>query len=185
MSASPSLLSCSAVSWNRCLAGRTNRRKDRMNAEYAEVLTRELADVVERMAFMFAEPGDPSELDLDGEPWMGVNMSFRGSLNGTISLAAPRALCVELAGNILGLTSDDEKAQRYAGDAFRELLNVVCGQVLTSLAGRLSTFDLAAPVSSEVDAGSLALQLHTGDALLFSVDDTPCVLRISFVESTA
>lgn len=155
-----------------------------MRAEYVEVLTREFADVMERMAFMFAEPGDPCDFTPDGVPWMGVKMSFRGNLRGSVSLAAPRGLCMELAGNILGLTAEHQKAQEYADDAFRELLNVVCGQILTSLTGRVSTFDLGVPVSSDVDAGSVALLLHAGEALLFSVDEAPCVLRFSLEEQS-
>ena len=101
-----------------------------------------LANVFEQMAFMFADPADP--MPIDGRA-LRVQMRFSGTRNGQLLMAVPETMACELAANLLGTDPGSPEALGQATDALGEMLNVLCGHVVTLLAGPDATTELTAP----------------------------------------
>ena len=146
-----------------------------MTMSTSAILTQVFGEVVERQAFMFVgavdEVTEPPEAALLGE------IHFTGQHSGKLCLGLPAAMSAELAANILGLEPDDASAEEAGLDAVRELLNVTCGHVLTTLAGEGPVFDLGVPELRPLDAaGWQELAARPGAAAMV-VDGHPVILH--------
>ena len=153
-----------------------------MSAEL-RMLEAALIDVLERYAFMFAEPTAPEELPVPEGPLYRADMSFTGPRSGSLCLVWPTSACVPLAANILGAEPQD--LMIGAGeDAFRELLNVTCGEFLVKLGGPEAVFNLSIPTIRELppyDWQSFAAE--PGFAGLLS-DDIPLLFQLNLQDAT-
>lgn len=148
-----------------------------MQTEQAEKLAGVFCGILETQAFMFGEGVEGDELPAPSGELLETRMTFSGPRKGLVLLAAPRDMCVELAGNTLGI-EPDATAAAQAEDALKELLNVTCGSVLTEIAGTEPIFDLSVPEVRVMDgAGWGALKGQEG-TLCFTVDDYPALLRL-------
>lgn len=133
-------------------------------------------EVLERQAFLFAEPGEegsPGPAEAEG---VVLSLAFSGPVRGRLDLSLPRGLAVEIAANVLGTEPDDPEAGARAVDACRELLNVTCGNLVTALWGEGPVFDLAIPETlsaSDWDAAAPG-------TIPFLVEDHPLLLRLRF-----
>ncbi len=149
-----------------------------MIPEQKQVVIHGFTGVLEKMAFLFAEPVEHvEELRLADVPLRKARMRFSGVLHGVLDLAIPKTLCIEVAANMLGRDLDDPGATARGDDAFRELLNVVCGQILTSLVGERPMFSLTVPEAGEMGPGELERLQSDVDTVGFSVDGSPVLLR--------
>jgi CheY-specific phosphatase CheX len=133
---------------------------------------------MEKQAFMFAEEGGWEERAAEGD-WTDGSISFKGPFSGSVALAAPRAMALELAGNFLGRDSSDPEVAAGADDSFKELLNVICGHMLTALAGEDPIFDLSMPAVNALTAARAAEIARHPDALTFTVDGHQVFLRVA------
>ncbi|MCH9022166.1 MAG: chemotaxis protein CheX [Planctomycetes bacterium] len=109
-----------------------------------ESLTESVCEALETMAFMIVEP--PEE-DLP-TPTEGVKakMDFMGPHGGTVELMAGFELIETMAANFMGIEPGDPEAQDKRVDAFKELLNVICGILLPKLASSPGDiFDITVP----------------------------------------
>lgn len=117
-----------------------------MKSRDIEILAEVFSSVLERESFMFAAPMDKSEVVSSSEMFE-ADISFSGeNVAGNLSLVLPKPLTLELAGNMLGAEPEEEFVQEQASDALGELLNVLCGQFLTTVEGEVPIFDLGVPV---------------------------------------
>ncbi|HNQ23851.1 MAG TPA: chemotaxis protein CheX [Phycisphaerae bacterium] len=109
-------------------------------------LTTVFSEVLANLAFMFTdtEPGEPV---LEGE-WLETMISYHGPYQGTLRLRCTRAFTVLLAANLLGIDPDDDEAEHGADDAAKEFMNIVCGQLVTTLHGTDPVFNLSIPRST-------------------------------------
>jgi CheY-specific phosphatase CheX len=105
-------------------------------------------------------------------------MSFSGDSEGSLALAVPTKLCSEIAANVLGVDAETDLPDGQASDALRELLNVVCGHVLTALAGGKAVFDLSVPTVRDLDFAGWQSLRDEANTIAFIVDDSPALLRI-------
>lgn len=144
-----------------------------------ESVTRIFMDVLEKMAFMFGEPADLEDLEDPDEPVFEASMRFDGESSGEIRLFVPGSLCTELAANVLGIDNEDEKALRIGQDALKELLNTLCGQILTAMVGEVPVFDLSVPEISEVDHVAWSDSQTEEGVYLFDVEEHPVLLDVS------
>ncbi len=115
-----------------------------------EFLAESLQSVLEKMVFMITDTLDDDELDTGAVDLLRAEMEFSGSQNGKAVLAAQSDLCAEIAENILGIDHDDVD-QGSLEDALREILNMTCGQYLTSRWGEEQVFDLTVPGVTTID----------------------------------
>jgi CheY-specific phosphatase CheX len=160
-----------------------------MNPEYQEKIATIIADVFKTMAFMFAEPIDrlkAVETTRNLHGWIKTWMEFRGPYNGSLMMFFPVELCNLIAANVLGLDNSDERVSARSSDAAGEILNVVCGQICTELAGEKPVFDLTVPQKVAVEAAEAAsFCFGDDDALVFSVESKPVVVKLDVREIKA
>lgn len=145
--------------------------------EHRDIAIQAFASVMERLAFVFAEPCAGTPPPPPVSPALLVSIGFGGVLAGTIDLAVSRALCVEIAANMLGVDSSDERARERAEDAIREVLNVTCGQILTDLAGERPMFTLTMPRTRELSPELTSELAHDSGTSAFKIDSETVWLR--------
>jgi chemotaxis protein CheY-P-specific phosphatase CheC len=148
-----------------------------MSDDHRKMLASVFCEVLENQAYLFGDPTDEAPL-YPGDVVM-ARMEFKGPFRGSLSLALPQALCPEIAANVLGLEPDDDEAVAGAEDAFKELLNVTCGQVLTKMAGEDPVFDLTVPtVELLLEDGWKALAAQLGTVAI-DIDEVPAMLCLT------
>jgi chemotaxis protein CheY-P-specific phosphatase CheC len=106
-------------------------------------------------------------------------MEFAGPFTGALILMAPRAFCDQTAANVLGLEADEPEAQRGAEDALKELLNIACGNLLTTLAGEEPVFDLSIPKVEAISGDEWKAVATSPATAGFVVDDWVVYLRLT------
>lgn len=154
-----------------------------MDEEMSGTVSRVFCEVLNRQVFMFADPEEGGFEPGEGG-FLATSIGFRGeSLQGEITLALPEAIVGEIAANFLGMDADDPFVTARRQDACKELLNVTCGHILTALKGEGPVFDLTIPEVASVEGGQVADWAAAPDALPFSVDGSPVLLRIRFSPS--
>ncbi|RPI62341.1 MAG: chemotaxis protein CheX [Planctomycetaceae bacterium] len=140
------------------------------------------SETFETLAFMC--PMGPDETS-DKSGAVSAWITFAGPFGGAIKLLVAPEMLTELATNMLGL--DDESGpptREQQLDALKELLNVICGNLLPRVAGSEAVFNVAAPTiladtsvpqnyASAEPAGQVGLLLDTGWAHLTAYSDQP------------
>ncbi|MBI9085926.1 MAG: chemotaxis protein CheX [Desulfobacterales bacterium] len=113
-------------------------------AHFSEILSREAADTMEKLAFVFAVVGD-ERIGFDDGSAVAVKVRFAGPFGGVLLMLVSSGILQELAANMLGVDEDKaiEDSQRH--DALKETLNVICGNLLPAIAGRQAVFNIDAP----------------------------------------
>lgn len=143
------------------------------NSNAGETYSDTVREVLENMAFVFAEPLESDELDNDSGPFFEVSMGFTGPKKGTIGMVAPVSLCLEMGSNMLG--DDELEDTEPAADALKELLNIVCGQFLTKFYGQEPVFDLSVPVIKEITSDDRKSLAANEGAILLEADESQII----------
>ena len=152
--------------------------------ETTNVLEDTVGQVLEQQAFMFAEPCSCEELEVEAGDFLRASIRFEGPVDGCVDLVIPAALGVELAANVLGIEPEDEEAEALAQDALKEMLNVICGQVLTGLYGTGQVFQLSIPTARPIDGDPQEELGQSGECIAFLIDDEhPVVVRLRLEEN--
>jgi len=108
-----------------------NRPLDRTLAEAAE-------QTFENLAFMFSMPEEEP-------PKAAARARFAGPRRGVLCVIIEQAMLPALAANMLGADDGAPPAPEQQADAFRELANVICGNLLPLIAGADAEFRIEAP----------------------------------------
>jgi CheY-specific phosphatase CheX len=115
-----------------------------MDRAPSELLSGVIVETLEKMAFMFATPGEgpggAQEDELES-----VEVGFDGPFSGRLQLGLSGSLLAELAGNMLGVEEAGALSPEGQFDALRELANVVVGNLLPLLAGAEAEFAIGPP----------------------------------------
>lgn len=151
-----------------------------METEVTQKAMGVLIDVLERFAFALGDPADPAEIAPPAEPACLARMTFSGPFTGSLALLMPAALGGEIAANMLGLDPGDPALERHATDAIKEILNVVCGNLLTELAGEDPVFDLSVPTVDRGDPAAWARMLGQPGLVCILVEEWPVLLQLQF-----
>jgi CheY-specific phosphatase CheX len=155
-----------------------------METRTADVFRGVVEGVLERFAFILAEA------DSDGAPgaewgkrageYLHVSIAFSGPSEGVVNLTAPDGLCRQLAANVLG-GEPDEMTGEQAGDALKELANVICGELIECLFGTDSVFHLTIPMLMRVDEGKWRELMADSAALRLVVEDSVLLANLVLV----
>lgn len=135
-----------------------------------------LMDVLGTYAYLYGDMVAPAELQVPPAT-ISVVMSFSGSFSGKLTMVMPERLAAAVAANALG-AADDDVCVSMRGDAAAELLNIVCGRLLTVLSGEIPVFDMTTPSISAGDATDWLRICRCPRTVGFEVDGEPLVLGL-------
>ena len=103
-----------------------------------------IEDTLASLAFMFPVESDtPAALDPNATE--RVMVEFSGPFRGVLLLSASPEMLEPLATSMLGLEDGTSPCQEQKQDAFRELLNVICGNLLPKIASPREVFYIHEP----------------------------------------
>jgi len=98
--------------------------------------------VIENLTMMVVD--DPETCE-NFAPQLRGQIEFTGPVNGSLGIQCSENLAQKLAANLLGVEQETMETQANAWDALAELLNVVCGNLVTSLYDSERPFNLSSP----------------------------------------
>jgi len=112
-------------------------------------LSATISEVIEELALVVVEePETRPEFSPDTVAWIEVT----GSITGQIIVRCRRELGILLASNLLGIDPEDAQAQEKASDAIGEMLNVICGNLITNFFGAEKTFNVSIPRVADIES---------------------------------
>lgn len=156
--------------------------------------------VLEDTAFMFAETDAGDGVDTDALPDSGedavsetegdsvesdapevnfqmVEISFTGPVSGSLAIECDGRFMTSLAANVLGLDEEDLSEEADKIDALKELVNIICGNFITSLGGSRAVFDLTIPtIRTTGSTGKLRDEMEKAGS--FDVDGNQVTLAL-------
>lgn len=115
-----------------------------MNEKIDNIILKVTAETLEKLVFMFASPYDP-ENSTEGDPDIGVSVSFTGPFSGTLGMKVSGEVLSEIAVNMLGVDDEDEVTPDDKNDALKESINIICGNILPAIGGKEAVFNIGAP----------------------------------------
>lgn len=149
-----------------------------MIATHKDAAGQALCETLSRLAFLFADPQDPDTPPAEPKTSLKARLAFKGSVQGTLEMALPSPLGTEIAANILGCEPDDEEAEKASVDSVKEVLNVMCGQILPQLFGEDKLFDLTAPEVEEMNLNEWCDLQRDEETARFQIDEQPVLVRL-------
>lgn len=162
----------------RGLISPVNRPVRTLLSEDREILLRLLEVVLEQLAFMFIEEVEKEDLIVREGRFFHVSMSFKGFQSGHIEMAIPERMSHLVAANILGI-EDDEMIKQSAADAVRELLNIYCGQMLTTIFSCEDIFDLSVPEVKEINPEEWNILADNSDTIGVKIEEFPFLVKLT------
>ena len=160
-----------------------------MNDKINNVISKVVTETIEKLVFMFASPYDP-ENSTEGDPGIGVSVSFTGPFSGTLGMKVSEEVLSEIAVNMLGVDDEDEITPEDQSDALKETINIICGNILPVIGGKQAVFNIGTPMiipegedikgnDGEELASDVKLSLDEGrcDLVLFVNGEIPEVVE--------
>ncbi len=119
-----------------------------------ENLTSALREAAEQtfdtLCFMLPEETDERLAEeLEAAAWV----QFTGPVNGHLALWLHGSLQATLVGNMLG--TEEALPAEDLDDGLKEIVNVICGNVLTAILGTDAVFDMTPPEMIDPTSGSM------------------------------
>ena len=129
-----------------------------MEKQLKSIVAAAANDTLEKLAFLFASPDD-ERFDDAPEPTAAGRVDFDGYFSGSLLMLISTTVVPELACNMLGIDDDGEISGADQDDAMKEILNVICGNVLPAIAGDQVEFNIGAPeIISQLSADTIKKQ---------------------------
>lgn len=153
--------------------------------EPLDALVKEVArETFEQLAFVLPPQDDNAPVP---EADARVCVTFCGPFSGSLVIALSSSLLPLMAANMLGM-EESETAPADREDAFREVANVVCGNLLPRIAGTKPIFGIGSPrrlppwnapqdAPPGVTVATVPLLLENGRAILQLNVDAPAELE--------
>ena len=150
-----------------------------MNDSHEDQVGDVFSQIVEQHACMFCAPPADNEIPAQVEECVRASVRFSGYREGELTLLAPKAVALELAGNVLGLDPEVDEVDEDALDALGELMNVTVGQLLTTAFSDQEVFDLATPEVMEfVPAAEWGAFAANAATIPLVLEDEPVLLKL-------
>jgi len=128
-----------------------------MRDQFKEIFYQVVTDTLEALAFIFSFPEDQRDT-IDYDSALTTSVSFTGPFSGKLVMAISKQVVPGLAANMLGV--DEETSLPQQQDALKEVVNVICGNFLPTIAGEHEIFTIDVPgVISNADQARF---LHDG-----------------------
>jgi CheY-specific phosphatase CheX len=145
------------------------------------ILNSVVSNVMEQTAFVFPESADLDDgINIEEHNFLSTTLAFSGDRQGKVVLILPVNLCKELSANLLG--EDKDSTEEQYTDAAEEVLNIITGQLLTSLYGEEAVINLTPPRSGRISGNELFSLIENKIYALSKVDDQPIIIILSLPE---
>ncbi len=119
-----------------------------MSSTMDQSLSQTTAATFEELALLFPEY-EPSPEQEAAPLDVTVSVDFRGPFTGRLVVSASACILPAIASNMLGEASGRQPPLQR--DALGEVANVICGNLLPSIAGAEAVFHLSAPRVHDAD----------------------------------
>ena len=148
-----------------------------MNAAISGILGDVVVDTLEKLAFLIAVPLEGPAPEGTRE-LAAVRVRFSGPLCGGMQLSLSRPVLAELAGNMLGADDGSALSADEQLDALRELINVICGNLLPLIGGNDAEFTIQTPFISAAGAGASGESAPVAAVSHLSVEGGICMVAL-------
>jgi CheY-specific phosphatase CheX len=148
-----------------------------MNAATSGILSDVVVDTLEKLAFLFAVPLE-GPAPVDTRELATVRVRFSGPLCGGMQLSLSRPVLAELAGNMLGADDATALSADEQHDALRELVNIICGNLLPLIGGKNAEFHIQTPFVPAGDAPGVGEFGAVNAASNLSVEGGICLVAL-------
>jgi CheY-specific phosphatase CheX len=148
-----------------------------MNAVNSGILSDVVVDTLEKLAFLFAVPLE-GPASVDTRELATVRVRFSGPFCGGMQLSLSRPVLAELAGNMLGADDASVLSADEQHDALRELVNVICGNLLPLIGGNTAEFHIQTPFIPAGGASGAGEFGPTNAASNLSVESGICLVAL-------
>ena len=130
-----------------------------LKAQIDKIIISTAVETMEKLAFLFSFP-DKERMDAFPGPAIAARVGFNGLFSGSLALRMSSSVLAELALNMLGLDDEEETNQELHLDAFKEMLNVICGNLLPALVGQEAEFSIEVPqiIADDGNGGTIQFQ---------------------------
>jgi len=141
-----------------------------------QILYQVTEDVLGKLAFMFSFPDDEREL-IENDSVLTASVSFDGLYKGRVVMMISDHILPELAGNMLGIEEDETTTSEQQYDALKELINVICGNLLPEIAGKEAIFKVGLPQIFLNQAPPVA-DLNPVSSAKLAIEDGECDIHL-------
>ncbi len=115
-----------------------------MSLQIKDTLYRVAEEVMEKLAFLMSFPETEEASDANSRQ-VAAGISFSGAFTGVLVVAVSEQMLPQLTGNMLGIDDDEESTAEQQHDALKELINVICGNLMPAIAGKQDVFHIEPP----------------------------------------
>jgi chemotaxis protein CheY-P-specific phosphatase CheC len=147
-----------------------------MKPQIDQTIMNTAVETMEKLAFLFSFP-DEARMEAFPGPAIAAKVGFNGSFSGSLALRMSSSVLAEMAVNMLGLDDAEEINQELHLDAFKEMLNVICGNLLPALSGQEAEFSIDAPQIIDDDDDTKAIEFQQAASIVrLMLEDGYCDL---------
>ena len=149
-----------------------------MSNKYDEVVKETYIETLENLAFVFSDPLEKEEaLELLGDNEFYLSsMEFSGGMEGSLKLATETEVGDIIAENMLGMTDEEDDMCSLCIDSIKEITNVICGKLMTDIAGTEPIINLSIPEVSKIEKEDFKELLEDEASLIFNSEEYLVVL---------
>ena len=119
-----------------------HRQIDR--GQWEPQLVETVQKTLEDLTFTFATPEGWEAPVFFGDE-MGLGVAFKGHFEGYLYFVCAAESGREMTVNMLGLDDEETVPPEQIEDALKEVINIICGNILPVMAGAKAVFNIAAP----------------------------------------
>jgi two-component system chemotaxis response regulator CheY len=149
-----------------------------------ESLDRIFGHVMETFAYSFPEPLRSGETPTPDGDVVCAEIDFVGAISGALSVAAPGALCRDIAAGLLGLEPDDAEAATRGADTLAEVLNITAGHLCTDIEPHTPTH-LRPPTAARMAPDEWQAFCEAPRTRMYLIDEHPVAVRLDLRPTSA
>lgn len=149
-----------------------------------ETIAQVASEVLEQLAFIFADPAEADEVPEQLTGAYAVQVCFRGDAQGSLTIVTGHEICAELTANITGEDAEEVNTES-AKLALCELANVLCGHILTEILGNEPVVDLDPPQLIEGTEQTWRILSSSTSSTSLLADGCPFVLQLDLTQDNA
>lgn len=139
-------------------------------------------EVFETMMFMTVEPCNDLYEAIEGPALLGT-ISFKGKIEGVLSICCGMECARNIAINMLGMEPDEEISDEEVQDAMGEVSNMVMGSVKSRIMD--SVGDVQVSIPSVINGSELETHLENAECIRteVTIDEFMACLTVLYRES--